>query len=63
MALITFSFAFNPENNEAALSGNIEAEVALTILQRLVVAQAVQRAANQAKADKSTKKTVARQQD
>ena len=67
MPLIIFSFAFNPETKEATFSGNVEADVALTILQRLVVAQAVQRAASQAKAGdkKSTKKTVAkaRQQD
>ena len=67
MSLILFAFSFNPDNQEAAFSGNVEAEVALTILQRIVVAQAVQRTANQAKAadKKATKKTVAkaRQQD
>lgn len=44
MALILFSFSLNTETQEASIAGNIEAEVALSILQQLVVAQAVQRA-------------------
>jgi len=44
MPLIIFSFAFNPETQEASIAGNVDAEVALQILQKLVVAQAVQRA-------------------
>lgn len=45
MPLITFSFAFQTETKEGALSGNVEPRIALTILQELVIADAVKKAA------------------
>ncbi|MBA7586150.1 hypothetical protein ES708_28146 [subsurface metagenome] len=54
MALILFSFVFNPETKEGTIAGNVEAGVALNILQQLVIAQAIQ-AAEQAKEVKREK--------
>ena len=42
--LIIFSFALNPETQEAAIAGNIEPQVALQILQQLVIANAIKQA-------------------
>lgn len=41
---ILFSFTFNTETKEAGMAGNVKPEVALNILQQLVIAQAVQNA-------------------
>ena len=45
--LIIFSFALNPETQEAAIAGNIEPQVALQILQQLVIANAIKQARQQ----------------
>ena len=52
MPLDVFTFAFNPETKEGTFAGNIEPQLALSILQNLVVAHAVQRATNDKEADK-----------
>jgi len=39
--LLVFTFAFNTETEEAAVGGNIDSQVALNILQKIVIAQAV----------------------
>ena len=44
MALVLFSFAINPETQEAAFAGNMEPQVALQILQQLVIAEAIRKA-------------------
>lgn len=41
---ILFSFSYNPETKEAAMTGNIPAPQALQILQQLVIAEAVRKA-------------------
>ena len=46
MPLILFSFSFNPETQEAAITGNCEPMVALQILQQLVIANAIKRGGN-----------------
>jgi len=52
-----FTFSFNPERKEAAFAGNIEIQQALQILQQLVIADAVNKAA-QLKAEKQEEKGV-----
>ena len=42
--MLTFTFTINPGNQEAVFAGDIEPEQALQILQKLVIAQAVQKA-------------------
>ena len=39
--LLVFTFAFNTETEEAVVGGNIDSQVALNILQKIVIAQAV----------------------
>ena len=41
MTLLLFSFSYNIETKEAAMAGNIEATQALTILQQIVISQAI----------------------
>ena len=53
--MLTFTFTINPGNQEAVYAGNIEPEQALQILQKLVIAQAVQKAREQ---DKQQEKEV-----
>lgn len=50
---IVFAFSFNTDTKEAALTGNIKPEVALNILQKLVIAEAIKKA--QADDKKETK--------
>jgi len=40
--LLTFTFTINPETKEGVTSGNISASQALTILQNIVVTQAIE---------------------
>jgi len=42
--LLTYTFTYDTEKNEAALAGNIPIEQALQILQQLVIADAVNKA-------------------
>jgi len=42
--IILFSFAYDPERKEAAMSGNVPAAQALRILQGLVIQEAVDKA-------------------
>jgi len=56
MPLIIFAFTLNPETQEAAITGNVDAEVALQILQKLCIAQAVQRASKESKKKTSKEK-------
>lgn len=44
MPQILFSFTLNTETNEVVFSGNIDLPVALTILQNIVIMDAVRRA-------------------
>ena len=44
MPLIIFAFSLKTETQEAAFSGNIEPQVALQILQQLVIANAIKQA-------------------
>ena len=44
MSLALFSFSINLETQEAAIAGNIEPQVALQILQQLVIANAIKQA-------------------
>ena len=39
--LLVFTFAFDTETKEAAVGGNMESQVALGVLQNIVIAQAV----------------------
>ena len=47
MSLALFSFSINLETQEAAIAGNIEPQVALQILQQLVIANAIKQARQQ----------------
>ena len=42
--LLVFTFAFDTQTKEAAIGGNVEAQVAMKILQDIVIAQAVSKA-------------------
>ena len=42
--ILTFTFAINPETQEAAFAGNIEPQQALQILQSIAIADAVKKA-------------------
>lgn len=44
MPLILYAFTLNLETQEASMIGNIPGEVALQLLQRLVIAEAIQKA-------------------
>ena len=44
--MIIFTFAFNPETQEAAIAGNCEPMVALQLFQQLVIANAIKRGGN-----------------
>ena len=48
LMLVTYSFAFDTETNRGIASGNVDANVALSILQRIIVASAVQKAVEEA---------------
>jgi len=45
MPQIIFVFTFNTDTREAAFSGNIEIQPALSVLQQLAIADAVKKAA------------------
>lgn len=54
MPLIIFTFAFNSETKEGTFAGNVEPQTALSILQNLVIANAVNKATSSAiKEDKT----------
>ena len=53
MAILIFVVALNPDTKEYFAEGNITAEQALTLLQRIATAQAVQRAIQKAKEGKN----------
>ena len=42
--MIIFTFALNPQTQEAAFAGNIEPQMALQILQQLIIAEAIRKA-------------------
>ena len=42
--MIIFTFALNPQTQEATFAGNIEPQMALQILQQLVIAEAIRKA-------------------
>ena len=42
--IILFSFTINQETKEAVFSGNIEPQVALSLLQQIVVGEAIKKA-------------------
>jgi len=44
MPLILFSFAYQTETKQASLVGNVSSQVALQILQGLIIAEAIQKA-------------------
>ena len=48
--ILTLTFSFNPEAQEAAFAGNIGLQQALQILQNLVIADAVNKAKEAEKA-------------
>lgn len=52
MPLILFSFVFNTDTKEAAFSGNIEIQSALSVLQQLAIADAVSKAQEKPKEKK-----------
>lgn len=41
---IIFAFTFNPETKEAAFTGNVEPQIALNILQNIVIAEGIRQA-------------------
>jgi len=53
MALILFTFAFNSETQAADFSGNVEPEVALQILTKIAISNAVKMALDAKKEDKT----------
>ena len=52
MPQIIFTFTVNTDTQEAAIAGNIEPQVALQILQQLVIANAIKQARQQEIKDK-----------
>jgi len=44
VALMTFTFTLDPDTQEAIFAGNIEPQVALQILQNIVISDAVRKA-------------------
>jgi len=47
MPQVIFTFTVNTDTQEAAIAGNIEPQVALQILQQLVIANAIKQARQQ----------------
>jgi len=52
MPQVIFTFTVNTDTQEAAIAGNIEPQVALQILQQLVIANAIKQARQQEIKDK-----------
>ena len=52
MPQVIFTFTVNTDTQEAAIAGNIEPQVALKILQQLVIANAIKQARQQEIKDK-----------
>lgn len=53
--ILTFTFSINQETNEAVFSGNILPQVALQLLQSIVIAEAVRQSKEQLKEVKDGK--------
>jgi len=50
--IITFSFAFNPETKEGTFAGTCDPMMALSILQQLLIANAIQKAQQKKEGEK-----------
>lgn len=55
MAKIIFAFSYDTETTEGTFTGNIDPQLALQILQNLVIADSVQRITAQQKTENVTK--------
>jgi len=51
--MITFTFTINPQTQEAVFVGNIEPQVALGILQQIVISEAVRKSRNTSKEERN----------
>ena len=58
MPLIIFSFSLKTETQEAVFAGNIGIQQALQVLQQLTIADAIQKAKEQAEIDEKPKEQV-----